>query len=475
MLKYYSNLSTSRKAAIWYVVCNILQKGIAFLIIPVYVRLLTASEYGQYTIFQSWCNILIVFATLNLYCGVFTKAMVDYPEDRDRYTSSMQGLSSLITFCMFVLNLFLQQWWYSYLEMDFTTTCLMFVYFLSFPAFSFWAVRQRVEHKYRNMVIVTFLHSVAIPLISLMLLLNTDYRANAVIWGFLIAQILFGMAFYVWQFIKGRCVYDKDYWIHAVKFNIPLVPHYLSLIVLGQIDRILIGYYCGKDKAGIYSLAYQVSMIVNVILSGINGSFVPWIYQRFKMQDFDSVKGQSKRLCKFVIAMTILVMLVTPEIIWVMGTDEYYAAIWIIPAVCISVYFQFCYGLFACVEFYYNATKYVMVSTTTGACLSFLMNLLLLPRFGYLSAGYVSLTCYGAFMLMHYMFMQKIAKQQMIGMNIFDIKFIGMSCVLLLGVMFICLILYAFPFIRYSIILMIIAITYAYRNQIKTIIKTDYA
>ena len=451
--------------------CNILQKGIAFLVIPLYVRLLSTTEYGEYTIFHSWCNILIIFATLNLYSGVFTKAMVDYPDDRDRYTSSMQGLSTLITAMMFTVYLGLRQWWDKYWEMDFTTTVMMFVYFLSFPAFSFWAVRQRVENKYKVMVAVTLLQSVATPLISLYLLLHTELRAKAVIWGFLISQTLVGMTLYVLQFEKGRCFFHKEYWVYAIMFNIPLVPHYLSLIVLGQIDRILIGHFCGKDKAGIYGMAYQVSMIINVVVSGINGSFVPWVYEKFRAHDFDSVKILANRLCILVGVMSVLAMLITPEIIFVMGTEEYYAAIWIIPAVCLSVYFQFCYGLFGCVEFYYNATRYVMLATTTGACLSLLLNLILLPRLGFLSAGYTSLTCYAVFMLMHYLFMKQVCKTQIGGIRIFDVRFIVLSSVLLLFIMLICLGLYALPLLRYIFILFLLMIISMKWNQIKTIIK----
>ena len=84
--------------------------------------------------------------------------------------------------------------------------------------------------------------------------------------------------------------------------------------MLGQIDRILIGNYCGKDKAGIYSLAYQVSMIINVVVSGINGSYVPWIYEKFKKRDYELVKNQSNKLCVLVTLLTVSAMLLTPNL-----------------------------------------------------------------------------------------------------------------------------------------------------------------
>ena len=455
LLSKYKDLSQSKKAAIWYVICNILQKGIAFLVIPIYVRLLTTSEYGQYTIFQSWCNILIIFATLNLHCGVFTKAMVDYAEDRDRYTSCMQGLSTVITLLLFCVYIFTQSLWVKYMEMDTITFGLLFVYFIAFPSFSFWAVRQRVENKYVTMVIITLIQSVVTPILSLYLLTHINLRANAVIWGFLISQSLFGLFFYIYHFIKGRCFYDSKYWKHGITYNIPLIPHYLSLVVLGQIDRVLIGHYCGKDKSGIYGLAFQVSMLMNVIIGGINGSLVPWIYEKFKNKDFNSVKEESNRLVFLIGLLTAMAMLVTPELIKIIGTPEYYDAIWIIPAVTLSVFFTFVYGLYACVEFYYGATKYVMFATTTGAILSITMNVILLPRLGYLSAGYTSLTCYTVFLIMHYIFMKKVSKQQVGSIRIFDNVYIWRMCLIMFAVMLISLVLYKYIVIRYFVIALI--------------------
>ena len=455
LLIKYKELSQSKKAAIWYVICNILQKGIAFLVIPIYVRLLSTSEYGQYTIFQSWCNILIIFATLNLHCGVYTKAMVDYSEDRDRYTSCMQGLSTVVTLVLFFIYIFTQDLWCKYMELDTTTFGLLFIYFIAFPSFSFWAVRQRVENRYVMMVIITLLQSVVTPILSLYLLTQTDLRANAVIWGFLISQSLFGLFFYVYQFIKGKCFYDGKYWKHGLVYNIPLIPHYLSLVVLGQIDRVLIGHYCGKDKSGIYGLAYQVSMLMNVIIGGINGALVPWIYEKFKVKDFCSVKKEANRIIFLIALLTAMAMLVAPELIKIIGTPEYYEAIWIIPAVSLSVFFTFVYGLFACVEFYYGATKYVMFATTTGALLSITMNVLLLPRLGYLSAGYTSLTCYTLFLIMHYIFMKKVAKQNIGNTKVFDNIYVGRMCLIMFFIMLGSLVLYKYIVIRYFVVALI--------------------
>lgn len=451
LITQYKNINVQAKAAMWYTVCNLVQNGISFLTIPIYTRILTTAEYGQYTVFQSWKDILIIFATLNLYCGVFTKAMVDHDQDRERYTSSMQGLSTLITAALFLIYAFKHEFWNTILGMDTITLILLFAFFICFPAYNFWAVKQRVQYKYIAMVVVTLLLSVATPAISLFLLFCTDLRAHAIIWGYLLVQIGFGGFFYVYQFIKGKTFFVKEYWSHALKFNIPLIPHYLSIMILGQADRIMIKEICGEDKAGIYSLAYQVSMMMNIVISAVNGSLVPWTYESLKKKNYKAIRDIGTALCIFMGLMTLAVTMISPEIIWILGSDKYMEAKWIIPIVALSVYFTFCYNLYSNIEFYYGETKFVMLASTTGAVLNIILNAIFIPIFGYMAAGYTTLVCYIFFAFMHYMFTRRVCKKYLEGESVYDIsKMLLVSVVLCLGTA-ICMVLYKFSWLRYLV------------------------
>ena len=106
----YRSMAIQAKASIWYTICNFLQKGISFIIVPIYVRLLTTDEYGAWSVFQSWRDILIIFASLNLFSGVYTKTLVDNKDDRDRYTSSMQGLGTVVSLGFLIIYFFTHDW-----------------------------------------------------------------------------------------------------------------------------------------------------------------------------------------------------------------------------------------------------------------------------------------------------------------------------------------------------------------------------
>lgn len=464
-------MAVQAKASIWYTVCNFFQKGISFIVVPIYVRLLTTAEYGQWSVFQSWRDILIIFASLNLYAGVYTKTLVDNKDDRDRYTSSMQGLGTLISLGLLVIYFITHDWCNKAIGLTTPYMLLLFLYFIVYPAFSFWGTRQRVEYKYRPMVIVTIIVSILTPTISILLLQKTDLRANALILGYLIVQCAVGLVFYIYHFWKGKCFYHKGYWQYAAKFNIPLIPHYLSLIVLGQSDRIMIKYYCGESDAGIYSFAYQIATIMNTVLAAVNGSRVPWSYEQLRDKKYGNLRKISNALCLMFGVITLMAALLAPDIIAILGTKDYMLATYVIPIVALGVYFTFVYDMFCTVEFYYGATKYVMIASVVGAISNIVLNALLIPIFGFIAAAYTTLISYILFMIMHYLFMHKIMTQENITEEIYDIKFTFLFSGLLSTIVLLSLLTYRSNIVRYASITIMLLLAVLFRRRIVSIIK----
>lgn len=422
MIRRYRELSIQAKASIWYTVCDLLNKGITFLVIPVYIRLLTTEEYGQWSVFQSWRDILIIFASLNLYCGVFTKKLVDNPEDRDRYTSCMLGLNIAATAVFVLIYLAGRGWIEQALKMDTITMALLLMYFICFPAYQFWLTRQRVEYRYRKIVISTIVVTILVPGISLYLLLACGMGARAVIYGYLIAMNLVGIVFAVLHFARGKAWYDREYWSYAFQFNLPLIPHYVSLIALGQADRIMIREYCGDSDAGIYSFAYQIALAVSVLISAVNGSRVPWTYERLRDKQYGKIKPVATLLCIGLGIVTVMIALLSPTVINILGTAEYRQAMYVIPVVTMATFLTFVYDLFCGIEFYYGATKYVMIASCTGAGLNILLNAVFIPRYGFIAAAYTTLASYFVLMAMHWLFMNRVSREQKITGKVYRVR-----------------------------------------------------
>ena len=47
----------------------------------------------------------------------------------------------------------------------------------------------------------------------------------------------------------------------------------------------MINKMCGIAQAGIYGLAHNVGMLMNILTSAINSAFIPWMYRKLKEKD----------------------------------------------------------------------------------------------------------------------------------------------------------------------------------------------
>ena len=117
-LTKYKNLPTPVRASLWSMICIGTQKGITLLSMPIFTRLLTREQYGVFTVYQSWYTILVIFATLNLYGGVYNNGLLKYEKRRNEFTSSIQGLSTTVTFCLFIVYIVAAPFWNSLLKLS---------------------------------------------------------------------------------------------------------------------------------------------------------------------------------------------------------------------------------------------------------------------------------------------------------------------------------------------------------------------
>lgn len=448
----YKELSAPVKASIWFTICNILQKGISMITVPIFTRLLTPEQYGIYSVYQSWYQIITVFATLNLYYGVFNNGMLKFEKDKDAFTSAIQGLTTTITAIFLIIYIIGNQFWNKILGLSEILVFSMFMELFFAPAYSFWAARQRYEFKYRNLVIITIIIAIGSPILGIIAVLATQYKAEARIISFVAVQVIVGMYFYIYNLKNGKKFVSLKYWKYALAFNLPLIPHYLSQSILNQVDRLMINSMEGADKAAIYSVAYNVSTLMVLVTSAINNSFIPYTYKKIKQKEYSDIKKNANKLIVLVGVLTLLVISFGPEVISIFAPKSYYDAIWVIPPVALSVYFMFLYPLFGNVEFYFEENIFVMLASITGAIMNLILNKIFIDIFGYLAAGYTTLVCYILFSAGHYVFMKRVIKKHIPGAKIYDMKFIVLFSIIMLFAMLILVIIYKHILIRYIII-----------------------
>lgn len=449
----YSMLSKPTRASIWFTITNFFQKGIVFISIPIFTRLLSLHEYGFYSIYITWMSILSIFTTLNLSSGGFNNAMIKFHNKKDDFLTSMIGLTLVLNLSLLLFYLAISV----LLEEDIILPRL-FMFFIFIETFflsilSLWTQRQKFDYRYKSVTSITVGYTIITTLIGVLMVLVYESAISRIVANIFSILIISSVILYL-VIKKSRLFYNKEFWKFALLFNVPLVPHYLSQIVLNQSDRIMISYFLSESFAAIYSVAYSVSMILSILIISINSSLTPWIYRNLKDLNYDDIRKATSKIITFIGIIVIIPIIIGPEIIYVLAPPEYRTAIWIIPPVGISVYFIFLYSIFASVEFFYGVKKYIVFGSLSVALLNILLNYVFIPRYGFISAGYTTLISYIVYSLIHFYLMKRVLTKNGKSLEVFDLRIIMITSVVLVVGSILFVSVYDLIIIRYLILFM---------------------
>ena len=166
------------------------------------------------------------------------------------------------------------------------------------------------------------------------------------------------------------------------------------MTVLNSTDRIMITKICGAADNALYSLAYTCGSIITILINSINTAFSPWLAERIHENDTKSVRSFSKYYITSFVCIAIGVMLVAPEVLYILGGKSYLAAIYVMPPVAMGCICQFLYTMMVNIEQIKGKTVGMAFASAAAAVLNYVLNLLLIPKFGYIAAAYTTLAGY---------------------------------------------------------------------------------
>lgn len=467
----YNSFPIQVKASMWFLICNFLQKGISFISTPIFTRIMTPEEYGSFSVFTSWQGIIAVFVSLNLYAGCFTRGLVKYEEERPQFVSSFQGLSFTLTVIWTGIYVILKDFINEITGLTTVQILCMLVLIWITTIFGFWSAEQRVDFKYRALVILTLVVSAVNVVFGIVFVYFAEDKVTARILGMVLVELIAYFGLFITQLKKGKQFFNKKFWKYALGFNIPLIPHYLSMTVLNSADRIMIGDMVGDYEAGIYNLAYQVSMIMTLFNNAISQTTDPWLYKKIKEKKIGDISKIGYPIFIAIALLNILLIAFAPEAIAIFAPEEYKEAIYIIPPVAMSGFFIFLYGFFAVFEFYYKKTKFIAVATMSGAVLNVVLNYIFIDLFGYMAAGYTTLICYIVYAVCHYLGMNKVCKDNLDKVRPYKTKILLLISLAFMGLGFVFLFTYNYPVIRYILLSVIILVAIIMRKKIILFVK----
>lgn len=435
-------------SSIVYMLVVFFQSGINLITTPIFSRILSTSDYGITSTYQSWYNILTIFVTLSLSAGVYNNALIDFDKERNKVTSSFLTISVFLSFIAFGIYVIFKEPIKQLLGLSEYLIGFMFINFITVPAWGFFLAQEKFDYKYIKPLIITIITFILNPIIGIIginLFPNNKAVAKVIFCG--LPTVIANTVILISIFKKGKCFYNKKYWKYALSFNIPLLPHYLSGIILAQSDRIMIQKMIGDSAAGIYGVSYNLSQVIQGVFTGINAALIPFTYKSLKKENYKKIGDYSNILLIFIGIISILLVICTPEIIKILAPVEYYEAIWVVPPIVLGLYFSFLSSLFGNIEFYYKKNIFVTIATSCAAVLNIVLNAIFIPKYGFVAAGYTTAVGYLVLVISHYIFMNKIQPQK-----IYNIKILTIISVFVVLLTFIFMSLYDYFVIRYIIL-----------------------
>lgn len=469
IMKKYNELSVQTKAAFWFTGCSFLQKGISFITVPIFTRMMSTEEYGVYTLYTSWYQILLIFTSLYLFNGVYDNAMSKFSDDRDAFTSSIQGLSITVSLIVFAVYLISNRYWQNILGLSNKYIFLMFAEMIVAPALYFWSGRQRFEYQYKRLVIITLLKSIVNPILGLLFVYQSSDKAFGRVVSIVVVELAFDATIMVYQFAKGKKIFIKKYWKYGFTLAIPLIPHYLAGMILNQGDRIVIDRLVGKSAVAMYGVAYSIGMLVQIFTNAINSAITPWEYGCLKEKNIAEMQSRINFLLVFVGMLVCGLVFVGPEMVLIFGSAKYTGAIAVIPPVAASAYFIFLYSVLSFPEFYYEKTQFLAFASFGAAILNVILNFIFIKKYGFVAAGYTTLICYIIYSIGHYIVGKRILSQNIHGASMVNEQF---TLIISIGVIVVCIVgnfLIPYRLVRYVMIGIIFMIFILNRERVVSV------
>lgn len=468
LIRKFRTASPVAKASMALLFANLVLKGLSLISGPIFTRIMSTEQYGIVSTFASWESLLTVIITLNLSAGVFNNGMLDFKEDRDSFQFSLLAVSSGMAVIGFIIFIVFKNPLLELYELPVLAVYLMFLKFLFVPAYSYWSGRQRYEYKYKALSIITIVSAVLSMAIGIIGVLHVDDSHAAItrIVAMEGVSIAIGVVFFFILGFRARFRFKKDYCIYALKFNVPLVPHYLSMYVLSSSDRIMITKMINASATAIYSVAYTVASVITIVWQSIDASLSPWIYEKLDKGEKAPVRKLTTEIVLLFAGMCLGCTLLAPEIMKILAPASYSSGIYVIPPVSAGVFFTAMYSIYMRIELFYKQTGFATVATTLAALLNIVLNYIFIKIFGAVAAGYTTMTCYALLALFHYVNVKRRGYSDIINNKMFLI----LSMAVIVGSIIISL-LYSYLVIRLSLIAIAVIIAIWKRKTIIGLLK----
>lgn len=397
-------MKSSNRIVLINILSTVIIQGLAFLTAPIFSRMLGTENYGIVSVYTTWT--LIASAVFSLQAdSTLQIARNKFPEeDQPKYQSSILFLIT-VSYLAFtaVILLFLDPL-SGLIKLPKSMILTVIVHSFGQVCVNFMVTKNTFEYRAgRNFILSVFV-SVCATVLSMLLIISLPQETNY--WGRIMGQAITYMILVVvcWLafFPKGKTFFNWEYWRFCLPISIPVIFHMLSNHLLGQSDRLMLQHMGTNSMVGIYSLAASFSVVLNVIWSALNNSWVPYYYDYTRQGQIDEMKKRAKNYLELYTVLASGFVLLATEVYHVFAGKEYWDGTMLISIFAIGYYMVFLYSFPVNYEFYREKTAMVATGTLIAAVSNIVLNFFLIREMGYIGAALATAIAHTLQFLFHY-------------------------------------------------------------------------
>ena len=391
---------------------TIVARGLNFLLMPVYTRVMTPADYGITGLASTLTPLLSTVLGLGVHVAI-NRMHFQYKDPEER--SRMQGtLMVFLVIAPLIATIALHlvgvagglEIFKSVTFQEHLVLVLWAGYLGIFPNIvtNLYVVR---EQSGRAAVLNVF-NIVALVVCTLVFVVGLRQGAVGQLRATLIASAVTAVVSILVTLSNTGVHFYRPDLVRALIFGLPLVPHQIADWGLAASDRVILERFVDKSALGIYSLGYTFGVIAAVVHGAVNRAFYP-IIQR-KLTD-DPQHPDVPRLGTAALgAVTVVclgVALLSREAIEILTPPQFHAASDIAPWIVLGGVFQSMYQIWSQGTLYSGKTAGIPLMTGLAAATNIGLNLWLVPKFGIVAAAWTTVLAYLILALAHGLLSQR--------------------------------------------------------------------
>ena len=410
-MSFRLNKKTSAKisSSLWSVSSSLASRGLTFIFTPIFTRLLAPREFGIYSLYVSLMGIFTVITTFEISGNVMYRGLAKFGgERRAEYLSSALGAILTLNVVSLLIYIIFREKINAITSLNTRLTLFLFIQVFLNAAMGVYFADKRYSGEYRSVALINMGMGALSPILALFFIyLGAGGEARII--APLVSSALFALPLIYGIFKRGGRIFTRESWRFIFRITPPMLPHYLSLSLIAQADKIIIAHTLGDGALGRYSAAYSVGFLLSLVTSGILLVLSPLTMRKQKENRSDEVQRTVSASGRLVGYATLFFLTLAPEIFYLVASGEYYEALPVVYPIALSVVFLFLSNAASSCLIHYERPAYITKNSVFTGAVCIILSLALIRFSGYLGGAYATLASYLLLYLLNSASLKKVS------------------------------------------------------------------